>query len=151
MIISDFRERYLFIAFTSLLIILVLILSKLSAPVGAKTVQVATVGECHRVSFATGNRHDFLVAESLDARWIGLVRLVLGVLGKVTDVVQAQLSQGGLTPCVNVPFLCEGHRVRVTAGELCDDQSVQTFDLFWYRHEGASIDVKRHLEDVSKA
>ena len=44
MVIRDLRECNLFIAFTALLVVLVLVLTKLTATVGAKTVKMTTVG-----------------------------------------------------------------------------------------------------------
>ena len=81
MVIRDFREHYLFVALASLLVILVLILSKLATSIGAKTVQVSAICQRHCMSLATGDRHNLLVAEGLNARRIRLVRLVLSILG----------------------------------------------------------------------
>ena len=43
MVIRDLRERDLLIAFASFLIVLVLILSELTAAIGAKTVKMAAI------------------------------------------------------------------------------------------------------------
>ena len=91
MIIRDLRKRNLFITFTALLIILVLILTELSAAICAKTVKMTAIGECHSVRLAAGDSHDFLVIQGLHTRWIRLVRLVFRVLWQIPDVVQTEL------------------------------------------------------------
>ena len=88
MIICDFWKRDLFVTFTSLFIILILILAELAAAIGAKTVKMATVRKCHSVRLTAGNCHDFLVVQGLHTRWIRLVRLILRVLWQIPNVIQ---------------------------------------------------------------
>jgi len=40
--------------------------------------------------------------------------------------------------------------MRITTGELRDDKAVKTFYFLWHRHEWATVNVKGHLEDVTK-
>ena len=51
MVIGNLWKRDLFKAFTSLLVVLVLVLAKLAAAVGAKTVKVSCVCQRHCMSF----------------------------------------------------------------------------------------------------
>ena len=60
-VICDLGERDLFITFTALFIVFVLILAELAAAVCAKTVKMSAVSECHRVSLTARDRHNFLV------------------------------------------------------------------------------------------
>ena len=102
MVICDLGERDLLITFTALSIVFVLILAELSAAVCAKTVKMAAVSECHRVSLTARDRHDFLVVKGLHAGWIRLVGLILRVLWQIPDIVQTELSESGLAPGVYV-------------------------------------------------
>ena len=61
MVICNLGKRYLFIALTTLAIILVLVLTELTASICAKTVQVTTVCQCHRMSLTARYRDDFLI------------------------------------------------------------------------------------------
>ena len=89
MVVRDLRKGYLLVALPALLVVLVLVLTKLAAPIGAKAVEVATVGQRHRVRLPARNRHNLLVREGLYASRVRLVRFVLGVLREVADVVEA--------------------------------------------------------------
>ena len=89
MVICNFRERYFFITFAPLSIIFVLVLSKLTATVCAKTVQMTTICESHSVSLTARYCDYLLVVESLYSSWIGLIRLVLCIFRQIPDVIQS--------------------------------------------------------------
>ena len=108
-VICDLGERDLFITFTALFIVFVLILAELAAAVCAKTVKMSAVSECHRVSLTARDRHDFLVVKGLNARRIRLVRLILRVLWQIPNIVQTELSESGLAPGVNVSLSGQRH------------------------------------------
>ena len=112
---------------------------------------MTAVRECHCVSLAARDRHDFLVVKGLNARRIRLVRLILRVLWQIPDVVQTELSESGLAPGVYVSLSRQRHRMRIATSQLSDDQAMQAFDFLWHRHERAPIDIQWHLEDVPKA
>ena len=61
MVIRDLWEGYLLVALPALLVVLVLVLSKLAASIGAEAVEMATVGQRHRVRLTARNCHDLLV------------------------------------------------------------------------------------------
>lgn len=65
------------------------------------------------MGLSTGDGYDALMGEGLDFYGVGLVGLVVGVLWEVADVVEAQLTVGGLAPGVDVTFTGEGHGVGV--------------------------------------
>jgi hypothetical protein len=150
MVIGDLWEGDLLIGLSPLLVILVLVLAQLATPIGAKTVQMARISQRHGVRLTARNSHNFLVTEGLHAGWVRLVWLVLGVLWQVTDIVEAQLAKSCFAPSVHVPFFGQCHRVRVSTCKLCDDKTMQTLDFLWHRHKWASINIKWHLENVSK-
>ena len=116
MVVGDLGERDLLVTFSPFLIILVLILAELAAAIGAKTVKMAAVCQSHRVGLSTGDRDNLLVVESLNACWVWLIGLVLCVLWQITDIVKTQLSKRRFSPCIDISFLCKGHRVRISTG-----------------------------------
>lgn len=77
-------------------------LAKLAAGVPAEGVQMATVGETECMGLATADRDNPLVCEGLHLHGAGLVRLLIGVLRKVPDVIKAKLSIGCFTPGIDM-------------------------------------------------
>ena len=92
MVVRDFGEGYLFVALSALLVILVLILTELTASICAKTVKMAAVGQSHCMCLTTADCDDLLVVQSLNSSWIWLVGLVLCVLWQISNVIQSELS-----------------------------------------------------------
>ena len=116
MVVGDLGERNLLVTFTPFLIILVLILTELTAAIGAKTVKMSAVCQSHRVGLSTGDRDDLLVVESLYACWVWLIGLVLCVLWQITNIVKTQLSKRRFSPSIDISFLCKSHRMRISTG-----------------------------------
>jgi len=73
------------------------------------------------------------------------------VLWQFSDIVKAELSETCLTPGKDVTLLGQRHRVGIATCKLWDSVTLQGFDLFGDGHEGASVYIERHLENVSKA
>ena len=76
----DFGEDNVFEAASSLAVVLILELTKLTAAIGAKAVQVAGVCQGKCVCLTAGNGNYLLVVERHDTGWVRLVWLALSVL-----------------------------------------------------------------------
>ena len=81
--------------------------SELSASAGAPREDVALDVDCDRVTVATGNLVDALVAEPGDLEWIWLERVALTVFGHLDDYVRgvAELAHLAGAPGVQVAAL----------------------------------------------
>lgn len=149
--IGDPWEGDLFEGPTTALFKIVHELTQLPAAVRPEAVQMTSIGQALGVCFAARDRNDLLVDEGLDPGRVRLVRFMLIVLGELTDVVQTQLTEAGLSPCKDISFLRQRHRVRVSTGQLSDREALQTLDALGNWHEGTPIHIERHLLNVSEA
>ena len=104
MVIGDLWESNLLVRLSSFLVEFILVLAKLATPVGAKTVEMTRVRQRHSMCFTARNGNNLFVAQGLHSCWVGLVRLILGVLGQVTNIIKTKLAESCLTPGVDVAF-----------------------------------------------
>lgn len=104
MVIGDLREGDLLIRLSALLVIFILVLAKLAASVGAKTVEMTRVCQGHGVGFTARNGNDLFVAQCLHSCWVRLVRLILCVFGQVTNIIETKLAKSCLTPGIDIAF-----------------------------------------------
>lgn len=99
---------------------------------------------------STRNSNNLFVYESLNFCWIRLIWLVFIVFWKFSNIIQTKLTKTCLTPSKNKSFFCKCHRMRITASQLSNCESLKTFNLFWYRHKWTPVDIKWHLKYITK-
>jgi hypothetical protein len=91
-VVGYFWKTYFLETTSSLLVKLILELSKLTTAICTKTVKMSTISKGKCMSLSAGNSDYLLITESMHFGGRGLVRFVLCILWQVSYVIKSQLA-----------------------------------------------------------